>query len=191
MPDHERTIFIFEVHPSSLYIKLKGSFNFHIANEIIASHKRKLKFQTLSRMELKAVLVRNASLRRGFIRFFACLSYQKKSATSHVLEAMVSKANGSGGVGVVSCEKEDGGVVRMKILVKKSDLKLLVEAMSGDVNGVAHRPTMMSSVNVPSSTAEQRLNHLLLKKHLSRAKPLKDNSHQCWSPALQSIPEEF
>ncbi|KAK7270164.1 hypothetical protein RIF29_23110 [Crotalaria pallida] len=134
-------------------------------------------------MELKAVL----SSRRGF--GFLKASNPKKSSTSehhHMLEAMVRKANnGSGGIRVVSCTEE--GVVRMKIVVKKSELKQLVEVMNNGANKdeAQHRPII-------TSTVEQRLNNLLWKKHQSRAKQNKGNYHKkCWSPALQCIPEEL
>lgn len=138
-------------------------------------------------MELNAAISGNASLRRGF-GFFRVPNSKKSTSKHHLLEAMVRKENDNGSLGVVSCTEEDGGVVRMKIVVKKSDLKQLVEVMSGVKGEALHGPTI-SSVAVPSSTVEQRLN-LLWKKHQSGAKPLKRNSHKCWSSTLQCIPEE-
>ncbi|TKY50726.1 hypothetical protein E2542_SST22230 [Spatholobus suberectus] len=123
-------------------------------------------------MELKG-----ASLRRGYELLKGSDKKKKKNRAKDVLEGMVPKGNG--GVGVVSCTEEDGGVVRMKIVVRKSELKQLVEVMSGV------KSTMLSSmtVSVPSSTSvEQRLNLLWKKKYVS--------THKCWSPVLQSIPEE-
>ncbi|KAK7343328.1 hypothetical protein VNO77_11985 [Canavalia gladiata] len=97
------------------------------------------------------------------------------------------KGGSNGGLGVVSCREEEGGVVRMKIVVRKSDLKQLVEVMKG-VKGIAHNSTMLSS---SSSSVEQRLNKLMWKKYLSKAKSMNENGHKCWSPVLQSIPEEL
>ncbi|KAL1343163.1 hypothetical protein HN51_029592 [Arachis hypogaea] len=119
---------------------------------------------------------------KGYFRLFKCVNGKKKSGITnssriHALESMVSKTNGGGVVSYV--EEDNKGVVRMKLVVKKSELKQLVESINA-----AHDRTMSSS----SLTAEERLNHLVRKKkHASyRTKPCK-----CWSPALQSIPEEF
>ncbi|MED6109135.1 hypothetical protein PIB30_030801 [Stylosanthes scabra] len=96
--------------------------------------------------------------------------------------------------------EEDRGVVRMKLVLRKSELKQLLEFINnnGGVNkGAAnHDHRTMSSSS--SLTAEQRLNHLLVrkkKKHVSyRIKSRCSNESyyrsKCWSPALQSIPEE-
>ncbi|MED6179836.1 hypothetical protein PIB30_004476 [Stylosanthes scabra] len=103
------------------------------------------------------------------------------------------KKSSSSNGGVVSCYSEEdingGGVVRMKIVVRKSELKQLVELVNGgnSNNGVNYQRTKASSC---SSTAEQRLNQLLLrKKHISsKSKPFNNNDNS-WIPALQSIPE--
>ncbi|KAI4297806.1 hypothetical protein L6164_037671 [Bauhinia variegata] len=50
---------------------------------------------------------------------------QKKTSNSVVADS-ITKVNGGG---IVSC-KEEAGVVRMKIVVRKSDLKQLIQAMS-------------------------------------------------------------
>ncbi|CAL0300512.1 unnamed protein product [Lupinus luteus] len=109
----------------------------------------------------------------------ALLSRRSRSE-HHMLEAMVRKANESGGLRVISCREE--GVVRVKIMVKKSELKQLVEVMNS-VKDEAHRAS--------SSKVEERLNNMLWKKHESRAKMVKGNHQKCWSPALQCIPEEL
>ncbi|KAK7280596.1 hypothetical protein RJT34_25661 [Clitoria ternatea] len=118
---------------------------------------------------------------------------KKNNRGKHVLEGV---QKGGFGVGVVSCREEDNrGVVRMKIVVRKSELKQFVEVING-----AHKSSSLSSLNVSnlsSSSVEQRLNNLLRKKYVSsRAKPALNNTgnthnHKCWSPVLQSIPEEL
>ncbi|KAG4907403.1 hypothetical protein AAZX31_20G095000 [Glycine max] len=116
-------------------------------------------------MELKG-----ASLRRGY----ELLKGQKQKKNRLAKESnIVPKGKGNG---VVSCTEEVGGVVRMKIVVRKSELKQLVEVMNGGVKSTMH-----------VSSVEQRLNLLWKKKYLSRAK---GNPQKCWSPVLQSIPEE-
>lgn len=82
----------------------------------------------------------------------------------------VAKANGGG---VVACSEEVDGVVRMKIVVKKSDLKDLIQALDGG------HPSPV--------TAEQRLKALMRRKH--NAMKANNIHHSCWTPALQSIPE--
>ncbi|KAE9618512.1 hypothetical protein Lal_00047288 [Lupinus albus] len=106
---------------------------------------------------------------------------RKSRSEHHMLEAMVRKANESGNLRVISCREE--GVVRMKIVVKKRELKELVEVISS-VKDETHRLTTSSKV-------EERLNNMLWKKHQSRAKMIKGNHQKCWSPALQCIPEEL
>lgn len=117
-------------------------------------------------MELKG-----ASLRRGY----ELLKGQKQKKNRLAKESnIVPKGKGNG---VVSCTEEVGGVVRMKIVVRKSELKQLVEVMNGGVK---------SKMSV-SCSVEQRLNLLRKKKYLSRAN---GNHQKCWSPVLQSIPED-
>nr|KYP69202.1 hypothetical protein KK1_008389 [Cajanus cajan] len=113
-------------------------------------------------MELKGV-----SMRRGYELLKG--SMQRKNRAKGVMEGTVPIPKGNG---VVSCTEEGGGVVRVKIVVRKSELKQLVEVMNG----------VKSTMSV--SSVEQRLN-LLWKKKYSNG-----NHHKCWSPVLQSIPEE-
>ncbi|KAG4984646.1 hypothetical protein GLYMA_10G283700v4 [Glycine max] len=123
-------------------------------------------------MELKA-----ASLRRGYELLKGHQKQKKNRLAKGVLESNIVNPKGNGGVGVVSCTEEVGGVVRMKIVVRKSELKQLVEVMNGGVK---------SKMSV-SCSVEQRLNLLRKKKYLSRAN---GNHQKCWSPVLQSIPED-
>ncbi|XVE93909.1 hypothetical protein REPUB_Repub01dG0235000 [Reevesia pubescens] len=103
-------------------------------------------------------------------------SRNQKALRSNLLEAIAQANSG----GVVSHINEDG-VVRMKIVVRKQDLK----QMLGIINGGGKN---ISANNYQSSSVEERLN-LLRRKHLMRANAIKKIQHS-WSPQLQSIPEE-
>lgn len=99
------------------------------------------------------------------------------------METIVNANDG----GIVSCVEEDG-VVRMKIVVKKQDVKQMLQVMSGSDDHHHHK---INAHRSSISSAEQRLN-LLRKKHLLRLDVAKKtrSSSSSWSPALQSIPEE-
>ena len=142
-------------------------------------------------MELK--VVGNASLKRGF-RFFRARKDQKNT-NKDILEAIAKASDGGRRRAVVSCTEEDNGngVVRMKIVVKKSDLKQLIEAMNGGGGGGDEEEEEPYRPSYSLSVVEQRL-IMLRKKHIARANvAVKNNrnSRKCWSPMLQSIPEEF
>ncbi|KAL4616326.1 hypothetical protein ACB092_07G191200 [Castanea dentata] len=130
-------------------------------------------------MELK--LCAMVTPKRVFRQFRA---QNKKESRSNMLETVV---NVNGG-GVVSCIEKDG-VVRMKIVVKKQDLRQVLEVMGGGGGGGKSKAHLQPSI-MPSLSAEQRLN-LLQKKHVLRANTTKESSSSSWSPALQSIPEEL
>ncbi|KAK7357893.1 hypothetical protein VNO80_17190 [Phaseolus coccineus] len=121
-------------------------------------------------MELKGV-----SLRRGNELLRGASEKKKNRGKGVVLEGMV----GGKGNGVVSCTEEGGGVVRMKIVVRKSELKQVVEMLSG------MKSTMLLESSV--SCVEQRLKLLWKRKYVSTTNR---NRHTCWTPVLQSIPEE-
>jgi hypothetical protein len=106
------------------------------------------------------------------------------SVRRNMLETIVNAND----VGIVSCVEEDG-VVRMKIVVKKQDVKQILQVMRDDhKSSNAHHHDRSSPP--PSSSAEQRLN-LLRNKYLLRSVDVAKESRSCsWSPALQSIPEE-
>ncbi|XVF45584.1 hypothetical protein PTKIN_Ptkin02bG0217800 [Pterospermum kingtungense] len=106
----------------------------------------------------------------------------QKTLRSNLLEA-IAQANRES---VVSHIDEDG-VLRMKIVVRKQDLK----QMLGIINGAGR---VSSSANYQYSSpspisVEERLN-LLRRKHLMRSNAIKKMSSHSWSPELQSIPEE-
>lgn len=121
---------------------------------------------------------------------------QKNPSRSNLLEA-IAKVNGNGSV-ISQSEELDHGVVRMKIVVRKQDLKQIMEAMGGGTNkfkaSIAANQSSPSSTLMPSLCVEQRLN-LLKKKHLlmraNLARQQHNYRHCSWSPALQSIPEEL
>ncbi|KAI3446290.1 hypothetical protein Pfo_002955 [Paulownia fortunei] len=78
----------------------------------------------------------------------------------------------------------DGG--RMKILVKKEDLKQVLEAIS-DGRSWGRR----ASASPPAVSLEQRLNLMRRRQILRAANQVKGRSRGSWRPALQSIPEEL
>ena len=103
----------------------------------------------------------------------------QKNLRSNLLEAIAQSNSG----GVVSHINEDG-VVRMKIVVRKQDLK----QMMGIINGGGGKNISANYQSSPSPTSvEERLN-LMRRKHVLRSYAIK--SRHCWSPELQSIPEE-
>ncbi|PON45048.1 hypothetical protein PanWU01x14_261910 [Parasponia andersonii] len=137
-------------------------------------------------MELKYISGGNnkASPRRSDLqsRLHRARNQQKINTRSNLLLDVIAKSNG-----VVSQAEEDG-VVRMKIVVRKQDLKQMLEVMGGNKQGSSsNNPSSFS----PSFSAEQRLS-LLRKKHvLMRANLAKQSRRSSWSPVLQSIPEEL
>ncbi|KNA22922.1 hypothetical protein SOVF_029570 [Spinacia oleracea] len=96
--------------------------------------------------------------------------------------------------GSISSYTAEDGTVRMKILVKKQDLKKIMNnaALIRD----HHRPTnnnnasSISSSPSPksSSSIERRLYDLMRRKKASAQ--AKGNKSSSWMPVLQSIPEE-
>ncbi|KAL6494855.1 hypothetical protein OROGR_031655 [Orobanche gracilis] len=75
----------------------------------------------------------------------------------------------------------EGG--RMKIVVRKEDLKQVLDAIR-DGRGLVRRAT-------PAMALEQRLNLLRRRQILRAASQVKCRSRGSWRPALQSIPEEL
>lgn len=99
----------------------------------------------------------------------------RKNAKPNSLLEAIAKASREG-TGFVS-QSEENGVVRIKMVVKKTDLAQVLEAMGSD--GGRGEGAAPASVSV-----EQRL-ALMRRKQLLRAKL----AAATWSPALQSIPE--
>uniref|UniRef100_A0A6N2L5P7 Uncharacterized protein n=1 Tax=Salix viminalis TaxID=40686 RepID=A0A6N2L5P7_SALVM len=94
-----------------------------------------------------------------------------RSLKSNLLESDAQVKGGS----VVSHSTNEDGIVRMKLVVRKQDLKQVLELMRG----------CESSTN-QSLPLEQRL-----RKHLSRFNAAMGSCRRSWTPALQSIPEEL
>ncbi|KAK3193221.1 hypothetical protein Dsin_024531 [Dipteronia sinensis] len=136
-------------------------------------------------------------------------SRNQKTMMSSLMEAIAEMNNSSSSNGgVVSESKEDHGVVRMKIKVRKEDLRQMLQVMK-NVNtnnksiSTNHNNTSYSSSSSSSSSSsmslEQRLNILRRKHHLRgnniNAGGKSGGGSRCslrsWSPVLQSIPEEL
>lgn len=85
----------------------------------------------------------------------------------------------------VSHRKNDGEVLRMKIIVKKEDLEKVLQFMGGN--------TLKSSDNssISSSLYLEECINALKRRSISKANPVKSRRHpnSSWSPALHSIPE--
>ncbi|KAJ6927483.1 hypothetical protein NC651_011509 [Populus alba x Populus x berolinensis] len=102
-----------------------------------------------------------------------------RSLKSNLTES-IGQVNG----GCVVSHTNENGFVRMKLVVRKQDLKQMLEVMRGgksNANQASYSP-------VSSLSLEQRLN-LLRRKHLSRSNSAKGSCRRSWTPALQSIPE--
>ncbi|KAJ6937195.1 hypothetical protein NC652_011761 [Populus alba x Populus x berolinensis] len=102
-----------------------------------------------------------------------------RSLKSNLTES-IGQVNG----GCVVSHTNENGFVRMKLVVRKQDLKQMLEVMRGgksNANQASYSP-------VSSLSLEQRLN-LLRRKHISRSNSAKGSCRRSWTPALQSIPE--
>lgn len=117
-----------------------------------------------------------ASQKREF-RYLKARNQKNSAKGNNIIEA-IAQVNG-GGVISQSVE-EGGGVTRMKILVRKQDLKQALEVMRGAKNIGRQSAT-------PCLSLEQRLN-LMRRRQMLRAKASRTSS---WRPVLQSIPEEY
>ncbi|KAG4160290.1 hypothetical protein ERO13_D02G227500v2 [Gossypium hirsutum] len=112
-------------------------------------------------------------------------SLTRSSNNSYLLEAIANASNNRGG-GVVSHIHENGAL-RVKIVVKKQDLRQMLGIING---GTGNNNNYYYQSSPPSISVEERLN-LLRKKQLLRSNAIKKKSRHCWSPELQSIPEEW
>ncbi|KAG8368054.1 hypothetical protein BUALT_Bualt15G0005500 [Buddleja alternifolia] len=125
-------------------------------------------------MELK-IAEERSSPRREFR--FSRAGRNQKAVSSNILEAI---AQFSGGEAVPT----EGG--RMKIVVKKEDLKHVLEAIGG-----SRSAGRRVSASPPGVSLEQRLNFMRRRHILRAASQVKGRSHGPWRPVLQSIPEEL
>ncbi|OVA08875.1 Protein of unknown function DUF4228 [Macleaya cordata] len=136
-------------------------------------------------MELKHFVEENkgmSSPKRDCRRLSIAARNQKATTRCNLLEA-IAQAHGGG---VVSRMDEDG-VVRMKIVVKKQDLKHMLQMMeNGNKNNSIHQKSPLVSSNL---SLEQRL-HVMRRRQLRRAENVKGGP-RTWRPALQSIPEDL
>ncbi|KAK2665641.1 hypothetical protein Ddye_004215 [Dipteronia dyeriana] len=131
-------------------------------------------------------------------------SRNQKTTMSNLMEAIAEMNNSrsSNGGGVVSESKEDHGVVRMKIKVRKEDLRQVLQVMKNVNNNNKTSCTNYNNTSYSSSssmTLEQRLSILRRKHHLrgnninagGKSGGGSRRGHRSWSPVLQSIPEEL
>ncbi|KAK9666751.1 hypothetical protein RND81_14G208500 [Saponaria officinalis] len=107
---------------------------------------------------------------------------QQKLSRTSVLEAI------SKGGKITSYTAEDG-TIKMKILVKKQDLKQILGAMNNNNVGFRDRPTV-AAPPPSSSTIERRLLELKRKKKANAQVKGSNYNLSSWRPQLQSIPEE-
>ncbi|CAI9764321.1 unnamed protein product [Fraxinus pennsylvanica] len=99
-----------------------------------------------------------------------------KAVVSNILNS-IAQVNG----GEAVCQASENGSMKLKIRVKKEDLKQVVEVIR-DSRGIPCQST-------PSMSLEQRLN-FMRRRHVVRATQAKVRSRGSWMPVLYSIPEE-
>lgn len=86
--------------------------------------------------------------------------------------------------GLVISQTNADGVVRMKIVVKKQDLKEMLKVMRGSEN-------LTAQPQPPPFSVEQKWN-LLRRRHLLRVNAAKESHRRgSWFPALQSYNQFF
>ncbi|XP_010910679.1 uncharacterized protein [Elaeis guineensis] len=81
--------------------------------------------------------------------------------------------------GKVVARDDENGVVRMKIVVTKQQLRQMVASTGRGRSNSGHRP-LAAPPNL------EQLMHVLRRRHMKRAEGCRSG----WRPALQSIPEE-
>ncbi|KAM1003236.1 hypothetical protein ACFX13_003624 [Malus domestica] len=121
-----------------------------------------------------------------FRHFRAPINRKNNLIRSNAFMEAVVKVNGDHrrqSTSVISHHTREDGAVRMKILVRKEDLKQVLELMNG--SSIHNQASVVRASS--SFSLEQRLN-VLRKKQVQRAKQRRQSS---WSPELQSIPEEI
>ncbi|CAN4107323.1 unnamed protein product [Withania somnifera] len=107
-------------------------------------------------------------------------SQKANTMMSNILDA-IAQVNGNRGISNQENAKE---VVRMKIVVKKEDLKQVLEALGNGNNRNENRSQISSSL-------EQRLNFMRKRQLIRKANQIKlRNNSSNWMSVLQSIPEE-
>lgn len=124
-------------------------------------------YRTRGKMEMKTITEEKSSPRRRFSRS----GRNQKPVASSILEAISQISGGEMAAAA-------GEVGRMKIVVKKEDLKQVLEAIRDNGRGWGRPPAL---------SLEQRLN-LMRRRQILRAA---NRSRRSWKPVLQSIPEEI
>ncbi|KAL4585068.1 hypothetical protein LXL04_009682 [Taraxacum kok-saghyz] len=97
--------------------------------------------------------------------------------------------------GVVSRTVEEGGVVRMKILVKKQEMEQVLEQVMKKIddnkeNRIKGNNVRQLSRSLASKSLEPQLKDIKKIKVVTFDEGNRD-CRSYWRPALQSIPEEF
>ncbi|XP_008785057.1 uncharacterized protein LOC120110749 [Phoenix dactylifera] len=85
--------------------------------------------------------------------------------------------------GKVVARDDENGVVRVKIVVTKQQLRQMVASRGRGRSNAGHRP-----LAAPAPDVEQ-LMHVLRRRHMKRAEAER-GCRSGWRPKLQSIPEE-
>ncbi|KAG6474850.1 uncharacterized protein LOC122023358 [Zingiber officinale] len=132
-------------------------------------------------MEPKLVNSR-AERRNGLVECFCLARRSSGRRRRFAAEEEGRQAAGTVAVGrVISAEKADDGVVRVRIVVSKRELKLMVAAAAS----VSFDENRRRGSRKPLQSAEQLLQGLRRLHAQSAAGRIGR-----WSPALRSIPEE-
>ncbi|CAH1420349.1 unnamed protein product [Lactuca virosa] len=97
--------------------------------------------------------------------------------------------------GVVSRTVEDGGVVRMKILVKRQEMEQVLEQVmkkrdDNKENHIKVNNLRQLSRSLASKSLEPQLDDTK-KMNIVKSDQVNRDCRSYWRPALQSIPEEF
>ncbi|KAL3722744.1 hypothetical protein ACJRO7_035021 [Eucalyptus globulus] len=101
-------------------------------------------------------------------------------SNASVVEA-ITRAR-AGGLDVSVSQVREDGAVRMKLVVRKEELKHILEAIKGGRKKSAHQ----AATSGQPLSGEQRLHLLWRRKFVKDGRP-----RSSWEPALQSIPEEL
>lgn len=109
------------------------------------------------------------------------LSSPKKSTLS-LLEAL---AKG----GSISSYKTEDGKIKIKILVKKQDLKQMLQSVNINNNHNRNNSSTSSIFPLLSFSAERQLHNLMKRK--KKGSQAKEHKISHWRPVLHSIPEEY
>ncbi|KAI6701013.1 hypothetical protein NL676_015337 [Syzygium grande] len=88
----------------------------------------------------------------------------------------------AGGLDVPVSQVREDGAVRMKLVVRKQELKQMLEAITGGRKKSVHQ----TATSGQPLSGEQRL-HLLWRRTFAKD----GRQRPSWRPALQSIPEEL